>query len=79
MTRQYQQGVVIDLRRGFCALAEKLIGRIRGGEKAWTAGLGEVVKAAIHESDIPAPMTPVEAARRLGSLGPERRSNRGPR
>jgi hypothetical protein len=75
---EVQHGVVIDLRRGFTALAQKLASRIRGGEQAWNAGLGEVVKAAIHESDLPPTMTPVQLARQLGILRPERRQ-RGPR
>lgn len=70
MNGEVIQGRQIDVRRGVGALAEHFVKRIKGGEQAWNMGLGEVVKAAIAESDLPSATSPVELARKLGILQP---------
>lgn len=78
MTPEVLQGPVFDPRRMIHRALETVARRIKHGGKVWDAGLGEVVKAAIHDSEIPGAMTPVELARRVGILRPER-GIRGPR
>ena len=75
MTPEVIQGPLFDPRRLILRVLENMARRVKHGGPAWDAGLGEVVKVALHEANLPNAMSAVDVARKLGVLKPVRRVN----
>jgi hypothetical protein len=65
----------LTIPQGVLALCDQAEKRIKGGEAVWQGGLRDVLVKALEESDIPAELTVVDAARHFGILNAANRTN----
>lgn len=78
MSQDVQQSVTINLARGLAGVAEHLVKKAHPqGSTVWNGGLGDVLKQGLKDLGVPSEeLTPVEAARRMGLLPPEKKTKR---